>query len=112
MNKEEVVELIKQYSNETTFLSFTKHDHPAFIKLKAAGPEIIPVLLNRLEERIHNSLWDEGNFDHDCDPWLLIAMIGELSDGDCLATFPEDDAGKLDELTRHILQWGQNKNAK
>jgi len=107
MNKKEVIELVKQYSNDTSFLSFIKHDHPSYIKLKAAGPEIIPHLLNRLEERIHNSLWDEGNFDND--PWLLISLLSELSDGACLETFPEDDAGKLDQLMQHIIAWGGSR---
>jgi hypothetical protein len=104
MNKEEVVELIKQYSNETTFLSFTKHDHPAFIKLKAAGSEIIPHLLDRLADA-----WKfktPGQIDRDNDPWLLICLLGELTDGACTEDFPENNAGKIDELMKHIIAWG------
>jgi|SRR5208282_2158824 len=104
MNKAEVVELIRQYSNETTFISFVKHDHPAFVKLKAAGPEIIPHLLDRLADS-----WKfkkPGEIDQDNNPWLLISLLGELSDGACTEDFPEDDAGKLEKLMKHIIAWG------
>ena len=103
MNKEEVIELVKQYSNETVILSFTKHDHPAYVKLKAAGPEIIPHLMDRLVDAWKHKT--PGQIDVDNDPWLLISLLSELSDGACLETFPEDDAGKLDQLMQHIISW-------
>jgi hypothetical protein len=110
MNKEEVVALIKQYSNDTLTLSFTKHDHPAYIKLKAAGDTILSSLLGALKDSIGHDSGDDMDWDND--PWVVISLIGELSNGDCLDTFPEDNAGMLDELRKHILKWGENKNAK
>jgi hypothetical protein len=110
MNREEVIELVKQYSNETLFMSFTKHDHSAYVKLKAAGSEIIPFLLERLKDT-QGRTYGEA-FDPDNNPWLLIGLLGEATDGECLATFPEQFAGILKNVTEHILQWGENKNAK
>jgi hypothetical protein len=51
MEKQEFIDLVKQYSNDTACLSFTKRDHPAFISLMKADKEIIPIALGRLQER-------------------------------------------------------------
>ncbi len=109
MNEEEVTELVKQYSNDTIYLSFTKHDHPAYVKLKAAGPEIIHYLLPLLKE---NEDLQYGTVIADINPWVIISLLSEITDGDCLATFPEDHAGILNLLIKHIMQWDENKNAK
>jgi hypothetical protein len=110
MNKEEVCLLIKEYSNETMFLSFVQHDHPAYVKLKTAGDTILPFLLERLQDSTGH---DEGTkLDLDNDPWAIMSLIGELSNGDCLEAFPENNAGILNKLRKHILEWGENKNAR
>jgi hypothetical protein len=105
MDKEEFLALVKQYSNETTFLSFTDYGHPAFIKLLSVGYEIIPWLLGRLQDSVGH---DHGDtMDRDNCPWLTIALLAKITDGECLMSLPEEHAGKLDEVRGNILQWGR-----
>lgn len=110
MNKSEFLELVKQYSNETLFLSFTKRDHPAYIKLLTAGEEITPWLLERLKDSIGHDHGDEMDLDND--PWLSIHLLGEITAGVCWDGFPSEHAGKLNEVRNFLLKYGENKNAK
>ena len=111
MNKKEVFELIKQYSHDTKFLSsFAEYDHPAYLKLKEAGTEIIPFLLERLQDSIGH---DSGeDFDWDNSPWVSIALLGDITNGECFAGFPQEYAGQLDKLRAHILAWAPKSNTK
>ena len=111
MNKEEFLELVKQYAHDTCFLSYHDQTHPAYLKLLDEGPVIVPWVLERLEYSIGRDSGD--TFDHDNDPWLLLVLLGQLTD--CQKTFPREYAGQLDKLREHALQWGKeylNKNAK
>lgn len=105
MTKDEVIELVRQYSNDTIFLSFIDHSHPAYVKLLAAGDKIAPFLLERLKDSIGQ---DRGiNMDRDNCPWLTIDLLSELTN--CLDTFPEQDAGNLIKLRDFILKWGEDQ---
>jgi hypothetical protein len=104
MDKQEFMDLVKQYSNDCVVLSFIKHDHPAYVKLLAAGQDIVPWLLERLRDSIGH---DRGDYmDYDNCPWLTIALLGEITDGKCFDGFPDDDAGKLVKIRDFILAWG------
>jgi len=108
MNKEEVIQLVKQHSEDTVFLSFTKVNHPAYLALEAAGPEIIPFLLERLQDSIGH---DTGKaMDVSNNPWLSIHLINVLSNGTCLAKMPSEYAGRLDQVRNFILEWGRDQN--
>jgi hypothetical protein len=110
MTKEDFLQLVKQYSNETVFLSFTKRDHPAFIKLLAEGPSILPWLLERLKDSIgHDGPDHGGEIDLDNCPWLSTHLIGELSTSTCWGDFPEEHAGKLVKIRDHLLKWGETQ---
>src|ERR1700722_20083994 len=95
MNKEEFIELIKQYSLDTMFLSFLKRDHPAYINLVNAGSEAIPFALERLEASIGH--------DHDSQMimtnniWLLLDLLWHYTDHKCCEGYPIKDAGKMDK---------------
>lgn len=110
--KEEFMELVKQYSNETIYLSFIERKHPAYVSLLAAGQEIVPWLLERLEDSIGH---DRGNdMDHDNCPWLAISLLGEITAGVCWDGCPSEHAGRLNEVRSHLLKWGEalKQNAK
>lgn len=101
----ELTGLIKQYSNDTAMLSFHKKDHPAYIKLLAAGEEIVPMLLDQLKLTIGR---DSGSrMDRDNSPWLLIMLLDKLTD--CMRDFPKEDAGNLDKIRNHIIACGNKK---
>lgn len=107
MNKEEVVELVKQYSSETGHFSFSQTKHPAYVKLKAAGADIIPFLLERLRDSVGH---DYGKrMDHDNSPWLSLDIIQELTNGECFQGFPEKHAGMLDQVRKFVLKWGKTR---
>lgn len=110
MTKQEFLDLVKQYSNDTIFLSFTERKHPAYVELLAQGQEIVPWLLERLGDSIGR---DRGDYmDHDNDPWLAISLLSEITHQACFDNFPEEHAGKLVEVRNHILNWGLKQNAK
>lgn len=101
MNREEVYSLIKEYSNDTVTLSFTATDHSVYKQLLTGGQEIVPFLLDRLA--------DVGSqFDIDNDPWLVVSLLVEYSNGACLEGFPDEHAGMLEHIRAHILKWGEN----
>lgn len=102
MNKEEVHALIKKYSNDTLHYSYTATDQPAYKQLVNGGIAILPFLLGRLKDSAAT------NFDQDNDPWLLISLIGRISNEACLEGFSERHAGDLIELRNHVLKWGEN----
>ena len=105
MNKEEVHALIKQWSHETCFLSYHDRKHPAYQELVAAGPDIVPFLLERLQDSIGH---DKGEkFDHDNSPWISVCVIGEITNHASTKTFPREHAGQLEKLREHILKWGE-----
>jgi hypothetical protein len=111
MNKEEVAELIKQYSHDTMFLSSSAvEDHPAYVQLKTAGHEIIPFLLERLADSIGHDRGD--TFDMDNSPRASMALLCDITNGECLVGFQHEYAGMLDKLRAHILQWGKSKSAR
>lgn len=100
MNRERFIELVKQYSNETLFLSFMKGDHPAYVELMTAGKEALPWALEMLQDSI-------GQHSTDQDPWLLINLIVEMTDGKCLDGHDLTKlAGNLKELRNACLEWG------
>lgn len=105
MIKEEFIALVKEYSNDTATSSFHKEDHPAYVKMLAAGLKIIPLALERLQDSIGH---DEGDtFDIDNDPHMLIHLIAQLTDKACFKSFPKKHAGKLDMLRKYVLKWGK-----
>jgi hypothetical protein len=110
--KEEFLECVKQYSNETSVLSYTDREHPAYVKLLAAGQDIIPWLLEKLSDSIGHDSGDDMDWDND--PWLTISLLGELSTGICWDGCPSEHAGKLDKVRTHLLKWGESlkQNAK
>src|SRR5271170_8336708 len=106
MNKGEVYTLIKQFSNETAHYGYTATDHPAYKELANAGKEILPFLLERLEDSVNR---DIGlRFDPDNDPWLTINLIIRASDEACIEGFSYEHAGWLVGLRSHILKWGES----
>lgn len=112
MTKEEFYELIKQWSNETSFSSRHEREHPAYVKALQAGEEVIPWALQRLKDSIGH---DSGAaVDHDNSPWFTVCLIGEITKNEWAAKIDDDDfnekyAGRLDKLRRCILQWGETK---
>jgi hypothetical protein len=109
MNKEKFLQLHKQYSLDTAFLSFTKTDHPAYVELSVLKNEWgIIWALERLKDSIGHDRGDD--YDSSNDPWLSIALLGEYTDGVCWKEFPEKYAGMLNELRAHLLQWSKNEN--
>lgn len=80
--------------------------HPAYIELVAAGPDIIPFALKRLADTIGHDIGDT----HDAtnSPWLLLTLLGELTDGACMKNFPTKHAGKLDCVRDWVLKWGES----
>ena len=112
LSKEEFLTLVARYSHETVFLSYHDYNHPAYLKLKEAGTDIVPWLLERLRDSIGHDAGDA--MDYDNDPWLCICLLGELTD--CMKNFPEKYAGRLNRLRAHILLWDDkqraNKNAR
>ena len=96
------VELHQQYSRETHYLSFVKEDHPSFVELQAMGVEAVPIALARLQDTIG---YDR---DIDNDPWVLIRLLGYYQEA-CLKGFPEERAGRLNELRDWILRWARVK---
>lgn len=108
MNREEVHALIKQWSHETCFLSFHDRKHPAYRALVAAGEEVVPFILERLQDSIGHDSGDD--MDHDNSPWISVCVIGDITKHASTKDFPREHAGCLDELRKHILDWGK-KNA-
>lgn len=89
------------------FNSYHDTEHPAYLELLKEGTQILPWILERLQDSIGH---DSGEaMDHDNDPWLSIVLIGNLS-ADCYDDFPEDGVGNLIKLRSHLLSWGQSKN--
>ena len=107
MNKEEFLKLHAKYCEDTCALSFTKRDHPAYVAFLNAGEEIIPWLLERLQDGIGHD--EDDTFDASNSPWLSIDLLSHLSGGECLSKFPFKHAGVLDKVRAHILKWGKNK---
>lgn len=105
MNREEVHELIKVWSHETCMLSYHNYKHPAYLTLLTGGEEIIPFLLERLENSIGRDSGD--TYDHDNSPWVTIMAIGDISLHDSHRDFPREYAGNLDKLRECILTWGK-----
>ncbi len=88
-------------------LSFLKQDHPAYLKLIQAAPEIIPWAMERLRATIGR---DQGeSYDHENDPWLLIRVIDLQAKGRALANYPYEDSGKLGKLRAYCLKWGESQ---
>ena len=107
MNKKEFVALVKQYSNDNKFSSFHKEDHPAYLKLLAAGIDIMPMLLEKLQASIGH---DKGDtIDNDNDPHLLIHLISRITNAECWEKFPGKYAGQLDKLRTFLIKWGKTK---
>lgn len=106
MTKEEFYELIKQWSNETSFSSRHEREHPAYVKALQAGEEVIPWALQRLKDSIGHDRGDD--MDHDNSPWFTVCLLGDLTG--CLKTMPRKYAGMLGKIREHILQWGHDKN--
>lgn len=105
MNKEEFLVLVKQYSNETTFLSYLDTNHPAYIKLLTGDYKIVPWLLERLQDSIGHDYGD--TMDRDNDLWLSTGLLAAITDGECAIGFQQEYAGQLDKVREHILQWGR-----
>lgn len=109
MNKDKYLQLHKRYSIDTAFLSFTKTDHPAYVELATVKNGWgITWALGRLKDSIGHDIGDV--FDHDNDPWLSIALLGEYTDGTCWKGFSDEHAGVLNELRTHLIGWGRNEN--
>ena len=107
MTKDELLQLFKQFSHDNCFLSYHNYKDPSYLKLVDAGPDILPMVLERLQDSIGHDSGDA--FDHDNSPWLSVMLCGELSKGECTKEFPREHAGRLDKLRTHILQWGRSK---
>ena len=107
MNKEEVALLVKQYSNDTSCLSFIKREHPAYEQLVAAGKEILPFLLERLKDSIGHD--DGDSMDNDNFPWLILSLIGEITVNNCWLGLPNKSRGKLKEVRNFLLKWGESQ---
>ena len=105
MTKEEFLELVAQWSMETCFLSWHDTKHPAYLTLLEAGPSIIPWLLERLQDSIGHDHGDD--YDHTNSPWLSTCLLGDLTKGTAFMDFPEEYAGNLIEIRKHLLKWGR-----
>lgn len=104
MTREEFITFVTQYCNDTSFLSFTKRDHPAYIELMKAPPEAITWALEKLKDTIGH---DRGvSYDPSNSPWLLMDVLNALTKGQCVKYFPHKYAGQLDRLRTHHLAWG------
>jgi hypothetical protein len=107
MDKERFLDLHKQYSLDTVFLSSIEPDHPAYVELFNAGPDIIPWLLERLQNTIGH---DEGDtFDSANCIHLSTCLIGQLTHGRCWEGYPEELAGVVSQGREHILNWGRRE---
>lgn len=98
MNKEEFLELVKQYSNNAKFLSGFKINDPAYLKLLDAGSDALPFAL----ELLHNNTNINSNHDIDNNQWMLIMLVDQISNGKCLENLPEEVYGNLIEIRTHI----------
>jgi hypothetical protein len=105
MIKEEFVELIKQYSYETSFMSYVDRTNKHYQKLIQAGPEAIPWALERLKDSVGR---DEGELmDPDNDPWMLLDIISTLTNGECPGEIPHQFYGMLTKIREYYLDWGK-----
>jgi hypothetical protein len=105
MTREEFIKLHQQYSRETVYSSaYFVATHPAYQELMAVGFEAIPWALERLEA----SLW-KSNCNITNDIKIIMHLLDQLSNGECVADFPQECYGILFELRDHILKWGKDR---
>jgi hypothetical protein len=106
MNKDRFLQLHRWYCLDTSFLSYTMIDHPAYIELLTLNNEYgIIWALERLKDTISHDLGDD--FDATNSPWLSTQLISEYTNGTCWDGFPNEYAGMLNEIRSHLLQWGK-----
>jgi hypothetical protein len=105
MNKEEFVELVKQYSYETSFMSYVDRTNQHYQKLVQAGPEAIPWALERLKDSMGRDTGDK--MDHDNSPWVLLDILSILTNGECPGEIPQQFYGMLVEIRNYYLAWGE-----
>lgn len=108
MTKEEFFELLKQYSNETRYLSFVKTDHSAMMSMVAAGPKALPWALESLRNSIGHDSGDDMDWDN-C-PHASLYVIGMLSHSECYDGLPEEYVGKVAKLREFVLNWALLSN--
>lgn len=103
MDYQKFLHLHQDYSASTSFLSYIKNRHPSYQELLQAGPQIVPWLLQRLQETIGH---DTGKaYDHTNSPWLSISLLSQLIP-EALTDMPEEYAGYLDKVRQFILERG------
>jgi hypothetical protein len=123
MNKDKFLQLHKQHSLETCYMSFTDTNHPAYIELATLKNEYgIVWALERLKDSIgHDTDWRPNvigeytnnicsSYDPNNNPWLSIALLGKYTDGVCWKGFSDEHAGMLNEIRAHLINWGKNQN--
>ena len=104
--------LHQDYCADTSSLSFIKYNHPAYQELLQAGEEIVPWLLQRLQDTIGH---DSGqSFDYTNSPWLSIVLLANIMrnahpNSGGLHDMPKEYAGYLDKVREYTLVWGRRR---
>lgn len=94
---ERVKELCRQIHQDTKFLSSIAVDHQAYREIVDMGEAAVPALLRCLDDF------------EDADGmaiWEPIAALYALTEADPV---PQKDAGRLDRLLEHWLDWGRQQ---
>jgi hypothetical protein len=103
MMHEEFLQLYEQFCKDTSCFSFHKKDHPAYLKLVAAGKDIIPWTLERLQARSGKD-YVSGNSPH-----LAFALLSELTSGKCFDGLPDELRGRVMKMEEFLLAWGEKE---
>ena len=92
--RDEFEKLAEEWKSETAYISNIQSivDHPAYRKIVAMGPEVIPLILEDLEKA--NNHWYSALYD----------LTGAKP-------VPKDYAGRMDVMREFWLSWGRKEYA-
>jgi hypothetical protein len=90
--RQEFQRLADQWREETRFLSVTKRmaEHPAYQKIIAMGPKVVPLILAEMERR----------------PGHWFQALRELTGANPI---PPESRGKLQEMVDAWIKWGREQ---
>ncbi len=97
-----VLRLVREWHEETAFLSVWKVGHPKARALVALGPEVVPYLFEALAEQSTHSP-DPNASEY---PWSMWLIREILSDG---PTIPKEQAGRIRWIVGAYRAWGRER---